>query len=159
MSGTLAENLGHTERSPGWLRWGGAICLVLGAIVLAVEAVIESAWLVYPFAGLFVLAAFWWCWLAKITITVDDRTVTLRGPAWKCVLQRQPLRHVSVKADSGMTTGLVNWPVVSRERGRLTRLNLGGSAAVTFSDPAGHRYRFVLGDHAHADLVAAAIAP
>ncbi|THJ67335.1 hypothetical protein E8P82_04290 [Arthrobacter echini] len=93
MSGTLAEALSHTERSPGWLRWGGAIVLLLVAVILAVEAVIESAWLVYPVAGLFVLAAFWWCWLAKITITVDDRTVTLRGPAWKRVLQRQQLRQ------------------------------------------------------------------
>ncbi|WP_168796484.1 hypothetical protein [Arthrobacter echini] len=57
-----------------------------------------------------------------------------------------------------MTTGLVNWPVVSRERDHLTRLTMEGSTAVTFSDPAEHRYQFVLGDHAHAELVAAAIA-
>lgn len=69
----------------------------------------------------------------------------------------EDVSDVSVTEDCGMKMGLVNWPVTTPGRGSLTRLNLGGSAAVTFSKSGGHRYQFVLLNRQSAEVVAEAI--
>lgn len=155
---TETEGLRFVERSPGWLRYGGAVLLMIIAIFVAVEAVIESIWGFYPVVAALILAAMWLWRMVKISVSVDDQTVTLTGPAWKRVVQRQSVHDVSVAADNGMNLGLVNWPVTAHERGSLTRLNVGGSAAVNFSDSSGHRYQFVLSNRQDADLVAETLA-
>lgn len=63
-----------------------------------------------------------------------------------------------VTADNGPNLGLVNWPVTSHEHGSLTRLNMGGSAAVNFSDSIDHCYTFILNNRQDAELVSRAIA-
>lgn len=152
------EGLRFVERSPNWLRYGGAVLLMVIAVFVAVEAVMESIWGFYPLVAVLVLAAIWLWRLIKISVSVDDQAVTLTGPAWKRVVQRQDVHDVSVAADNGMNLGLVNWPVTAHESGSLTRLNVGGSAAVTFSDSNGHRYQFVLSNHQDADRVAETLA-
>ncbi|GAA5226770.1 DUF3093 family protein [Paeniglutamicibacter antarcticus] len=155
---TEAANLRFEERLPGWQRWTGALILAILAVILVVVAAIESLWGFYLVAVSLILAAAW-CWrLAQITVVVDDRAVTLTGPAWKRVIPRQDVHEVSVAPDNGMNLGLVNWPVTTHEHGSLTRVNMGGSAAVTFSDSDGHRYQFVLSNRGDAELIAEAIA-
>jgi hypothetical protein len=154
---TESDGLRFVERSPGWLRYGGAVLLMVIAVFFVVEAVIESIWGFYPTAAALVLAAAWLWRLVKITLRVDDESITLTGPAWKRVVQRQNVHDFSVAADNGMNLGLLNWPVTTHEDGSLTRLNVGGSAAVTFSDSSGHRYQFVLSNRQDADLVAEAL--
>ncbi|MFJ7751070.1 hypothetical protein ACIQXM_14055 [Arthrobacter sp. NPDC097144] len=56
-----------------------------------------------------------------------------------------------------MSTGLVNWPVTRRERGSLVRMNMGGSAVVTFSENSGRSYQFVLAERRSAERMARAI--
>lgn len=155
---TEAKSLRFVERSPSWLRYGSAVFLLVVAVFITAEAVIESNWGIYPVAALLALAAVWQWWLAKITINVEDQLVMLTGPAWKRIVQRQYVQEVSVTPDNGMNLGLVNWPVTKHEHGSLTRLNMGGSAAVTFSDSNGHRYQFVLANPDDAKLIAEAIA-
>lgn len=100
-----------------------------------------------------------WCWrLAQITVTVDTRSVILTGPAWKRVVPRQNVHDVSVASDNGMNLGLVNWPVTTHKRDSLTRLNMGRSASVTFSDSKGHRYQVVLANPQDATQFAESIA-
>lgn len=155
---TENKSLRFAERLPGWQRWVGFLIFAILAVVFAVVAVIESLWGFYLVAVALILAAVW-CWrMAQITVAVDDRAVVLTGPAWKRVVPRQDVHEVSVAPDNGMNLGLVNWPVTSHEHGSLTRLNMGGSASVTFSDSNGHRYQFVLVNPQDAKLVAEAIA-
>lgn len=151
------EVLSFVERSPVLLRWGGGAFLAIIATALAAGAVAESNWGLYIAAALFAFVALWWLFWAKITVTVDEQTVTLAGPLWKRRVQRENVRDVSVTEDSGLNTGLVNWPVTAHERGSLTRLNMGGSAAVTFSESSGHCYQFVLANRQSAELMAEAI--
>ena len=152
------EGLQFVERPPGWLRYGGVALLMAIAVFVAVQAVIESLWGLHAVAAALVIAATWLWRLVKISVSVDDQTVTLTGPGWKRMAQRQDVHGVSVTADSGMNLGLLNWPVTTHERGSLTRLNVGGSAAVAFSDSSGHRYQFVLSNRQDADLVAETLA-
>ncbi|MDM7989039.1 hypothetical protein [Arthrobacter sp. zg-Y877] len=146
------------ERSPGWLRWGGGAFLAAVGAAFAVGAATESVWLLYLAAAAFLLAAGWWCFLARITVAVDQQSVTLRGPLWKRSIQRVNVQDVTVAKDNGLNTGLVNWPVTRHRHGSLTRLNMGGAGAVTFSDAGGHRYQVVLADVASAEQMALAIA-
>ena len=155
---TEAESLRFVERSPSWLRYGGAVVLLVVAAFITAGAVIESIWGFYPVAAFLALAALWQWRLAKVTIMVEEQLVTLTGPAWKQIVQRQYVQEVSVAPDNGMNLGLVNWPVTTHEHGSLTRLNMGGSTAVTFSDSNGHRYQFVLTNPQDAKLIAEAIA-
>ena len=157
-SQTETACLQFVERSPGWLRYGGAALLMVIAVFVAVEAVIESIWGFHVVATALVHAAVWLWRLVKISISIDDQTATLAGPAWKRMVQRNEVHDVSVGADSGMNPGLLNWPVSTHERGSLTRLNVGGSAAVTFSDSSGHRYQFVFSNRQDADLVTETLA-
>lgn len=144
------------ERSPGWLRWGGGALLLSVGVVLSIGTVDEAQWiLLAPAAGMG-LAAVWWCVFAKITAAVEGQTVMLSGPFWKRSLQLGELHSVEVSGDSGMNPGLVNWPVVSLERGTLVRLNMGGSAVVSFVSD-GRRYQFVLSNHLSAQRLAAAL--
>ena len=155
---TVNENLRFAERLPNWQRWVGSLISAVLVVVFVVEAVIESLWWFHLIAAALIFAAVW-CWLlARITVTVDERAVTLTGPAWKRVVPRQDVHTISVAPDNGMNLGLVNWPVTTHERGSLTGLNMGGSASVTFSDSNGHRYQFVLANSQDAELVAEAIA-
>ncbi|MGL3806360.1 hypothetical protein ACSYDW_09710 [Paeniglutamicibacter sp. R2-26] len=151
---TETSGLQFVERPPWWLRNGGAALLMVIAVVVAVEAVIESIWGFHVVAAALVVAAIWLWRLVKISVSVDDQTVTLTGPAWKRIVQRQDVHDVSVEADNGMNPGILNWPVITHERGSLTRLNVGGSAAVTFSDSSGHRYQFVFSNRQDADMAA-----
>ncbi|MCQ1957446.1 MULTISPECIES: hypothetical protein [Arthrobacter] len=145
------------ERSPGWLRWGGGAFLAAVGAALAGGAAVESVWHLYVAAAAFLLAAGWWCFVARITVSVDQQAVTLRGPLWKRTIQRQNVQDIMVAKDNGQNTGLVNWPVTRHGRGSLTRLNMGGAGAVTFSDAGGHRYQVVLADLASAEQMALAI--
>lgn len=156
-SQTEAEDLSFVERLPGWHRWADGAFLAIFAVAFASAAVIGSIWGFYLAAAACVLAAAWWCLLAKITLTVGERAVTLAGPAWKRVVQRKNVRDVSVTGDSGVKSGLVLWPVTAHERGSLTRLSLGGSAAVTFAESGGHRYRFVVANRQTAERMAEAL--
>ena len=97
------------------------------------------------------------CFLVKVTVTVDEHEVTLSGPFWKRSVQRGNVQAVAVAPDNGMNTGLVNWPVTRHDHGSLTRLNLGGSAAVTISDAKGRRYQVVLADLESAEQMALAV--
>ncbi|MFJ2352267.1 hypothetical protein ACTXJG_17060 [Glutamicibacter arilaitensis] len=151
------ESLRFAERLPGWQRWSGSLIFAILAVIFAVVAVIESLWGFYLVAVALIFAVMW-CWrLARITVTVDDQAVILTGPAWKRVVPLQDVHEVSVSTDNGMNLGLVNWPVTTHEHGSLTRLNMGGTAAVTFSDSKGYRYQFVLANLQDARLVAEAI--
>ncbi|MCC9177909.1 hypothetical protein [Arthrobacter sp. zg-Y750] len=144
------------ERSPGWLRWGGGALLLSVGVVLSIGAVSDGYWIVLvPAAGMG-LAAIWWCVSAKITAAVEGQTVLLSGPFWKRSLQLRDLHNVEVSGDSGLNPGPVNWPVVSLERGTLVRLNMGGSAVVSFVSD-GRRYQFVLSSHHSAQRLAAAL--
>ncbi|MCQ1946735.1 hypothetical protein [Arthrobacter sp. zg-Y1116] len=145
------------ERSPGWLRWGGGALLAAVGAALGVGAAVESVWPLYVAAAAFLLAAGWWCFLARITVAVDQQYVTLRGPLWKRSIQRRNVQDIAVARDNGLNTGLVNWPVTRHGRGSLTRLNMGGAGAVTFSDAGGHRYQVVLADLPSAEQLALAI--
>ncbi|MCC3293653.1 hypothetical protein LJ756_03360 [Arthrobacter sp. zg-Y411] len=103
------------------------------------------------------LAAVWWCFLVRITVEVDGQEIILRGPLWKRSVQQGSVHNVAVAKDTGLNTGLVNWPVTRHERGSLTRLNMGGAGGVTFSDAHGHRYQVVLADLPSAEQMAQAI--
>ncbi|MGO2003535.1 hypothetical protein [Arthrobacter rhombi] len=156
---TEAEDLRFVERSPDWLRFGGAVFLLIIAVSIAAGAAIDSIWGAYPLVVGLLFAAVWQWRLAKITVRIDDQSVILTGPVWRRVVSRQNVHDISVADDNGMNPGLVNWPVTSHEHGTLTRLNMGGSAAVTFSDSSGHRYQFVLARRQDAELIAEAISP
>lgn len=145
------------ERAPDWLRWGGGVFLLLIAVLLAVTGGLESSWELYLGAVFFLGVGLWWCFLARIAAVVDEEQVKLSGPLWKHTVRRGDLHDVSVDTDSGMNTGLVNWPVTSHKRGSLVRMNMGGSAVVTFSENSGRSYQFVLAERRSAERMARAI--
>ena len=145
------------ERAPDWLRWGGAVFLVLIAVLLAVAGGLESSWGLHLGAVFFLGMGLWWCFLARIAAAVSEEQIKLSGPLWKRTVRRGDLHDVSVDTDSGMNTGLVNWPVTRRERGSLVRMNMGGSAVVTFSENSGRSYQFVLAERRSAERMARAI--
>lgn len=150
-----ASSIKFVAGPPGWLRWGGGTFLAVVGAVLAIGAVVESIWPLYAAAAGFLLSAGWWCFMARITVTVDGEMVTMNGPLWKRSVQRKDVRNVTVAKDDGMNTGLVNWPVT--RHGSLTRLNMGGSGAVVFSEASGHYYQVVLADLRSAEQLALAI--
>ncbi|MCQ2001072.1 hypothetical protein [Arthrobacter zhaoxinii] len=150
----LAGGVRFVERPPGWLRWGGGAFLAAVGGALAVGAAADSVWPLYLAAAGLLLAAGWWCFLARITVAVDQQAATLRGPLWKRSIQRQNIQDITVAKDHGLNTGLVNWPVTRHAHGSLTRLNLGGAGAVTFSDGGSHRYQVVLEDLSAAEDLA-----
>lgn len=142
------------ERPPGWLRWSGGILLASVALLLTVVGGMEQAWQLYPGAVLFLVCVVWWCFMARIGVMIDEYRITLVGPLWKRSVHRGDVQDVMVEADTGMNPGLVNWPVTSHRRERLTRLNMGGSVAVTFSEGSSRRYQFVLADRGAAEHLA-----
>lgn len=150
-----ANSVRFVEGPPGWLRWGGGAFLAVVGGTLAFGAAAEPIWPLYVVAAGFLLAAAWWCFLARITVTVDAETVTMSGPLWKRSVQRKNVRNVTAVQDSGLNTGLVNWPVT--RHGSLTRLNMGGSVAVRFADGSGRQYEVVLADSRPAEELALAI--
>lgn len=155
-SRTDTKGLEFVERSPAWLRWGGGGFLLLIGTVVGVAAVTESRWQLFLLTAAFCAAAAWWSLVAKVTAVVGEDTITLGGPFWTRTLPRKDVSRVSVDVDNGLNQGLVNWPVTSLERRTLTRLNMGGAAAVSFA-AAGHRYQFVLADRRSAQQLAAAL--
>ncbi|KNC17773.1 hypothetical protein AC792_13035 [Arthrobacter sp. RIT-PI-e] len=144
------------ERGPAWLRRGGGIFLMVIAVVLALVGALGSTWGLYLASLAFFTGAVWWSFLARISVTVDDDRIELRGPLWKRTLHREGVRDVVVEDDTGMNPGMINWPVTLHEGGSLVRMTMGGSAAVGFVGD-GRRYRVVLADRPSAERLAEAI--
>ena len=145
------------ERAPDWLRWGGGVFLLLMAVLLAATGGLESSWELYLGAVLFLGVGLWWCFLVRIAAVVDEERIELSGPLWKRTVRRSDVHDVSVDTDSGMNTGFVNWPVTPHKRGTLVRMNMGGSAVVTFWENSGRSYQFVLAERSSAERMARAI--
>ena len=154
---TAKEHLRFEERLPEWQQWIGFLVSAALAIVLVAEAIIESLWWFYLIAAALIFSAVWFRMLARITVAVDEKAITLTGPAWKREIYLQDVHSVSVAPDNGTNLGAVNWPVTTHERGNLTRLNMGGSVCVNFTDSTDHRYQFVLTSFHDAELVAEAL--
>jgi len=153
-SGEEPSGKTFVERAPTWLRWGGGTLRALIALLLAVIGAFAPAWPLYLGAVFFLAVAGWWCFLARIAMTIDDDHITLVGPWWKRTVKRGGVHDVLVAEDSGTNPGAINWPVTSHRRGSLLRMNMGGAVAVTFTESGGRRYQFVLADPHSADRMA-----
>lgn len=157
-----AGGLRLVERPAPWLRFGGGAFLIAGACVGVSWAAVApefrsrlGALLLGGIVGAALLAlAAWWLFSACIEVAVGAGRIDLAAPGWHRRLRLCEVGDVALAADTGLNTGLLNWPVT--RSGGVTRLNMGGRTAVEWAMRDARRYRVVVAspDDAHRLLAA-----
>lgn len=100
----------------------------------AIAVAVTRSWLVLAIcAAVVLLVAVWWCFFAKISLTVTPGRIRILAPLYSRTVELGSDTEVSLKTDDGVNHGLVNWPVTGRASSPAgLRLNMGGSGtAVT----------------------------
>ncbi|RRD60325.1 hypothetical protein [Leucobacter sp. OH1287] len=128
--------------------------LILALIFAAViAAAVTRSWLVLAIcAAVVLLVTVWWCFFAKISLTVTPGRIRILAPLYSRTVELGSDTEVSLKTDDGVNHGLVNWPITGRVSSPAgLRLNMGGSGtAVTVRGAAGELVTVVFCDSAAA---------
>lgn len=138
----------HVERATGSARLGPAIALGIAAAFAALIAAATDSLMAWVAPAALAAFAAWWIWVARITVAVDRDSIHFAAPLFRRSVPRETIAQVRVTPDDGMNPGILNWIAVPAEVDgeKLTRLNMGGAAALTITPSAGRGIQVVARD-------------
>ncbi|MBV7293697.1 hypothetical protein [Corynebacterium sp. TAE3-ERU16] len=137
------------------------ICLVSSLVAVASisKPIPFSFWVVGALTDAAVIGfSAWAAHSMKVEVVRDisSRLVKIRAPFYSRSFSHKSISDISTGEDSGMNSGLINWPVTgsaSSEKG--VRINLGGAAHVKFLADGKHRFTIVTTGMSQAKRLAA----
>ncbi|MEZ2190467.1 hypothetical protein [Corynebacterium sp. CCM 9204] len=137
------------------------MCLAssLAAVASMPKPIPFSFWIVGALTNAAVIGfSAWAAYSMKVEVVRDTSSslVKIRAPFYSRSFNHKSISDISTGEDSGMNSGLINWPVTgSANSEKGVRINLGGAAHIKFLADGKHRFTIVTTGMSQAKRLAA----